>query len=120
VTQINVVQTLSATEQRLLALGEDTTWSEDQIEVRLQLNKDCLGKVTKHKLRLVVQGLLQREVVDYGASGKGTTFCLMLALKKAKKLNLHQRDVDSAFPYADLLLCKQLKNVINFQNICSL
>ena len=32
---------------------------------------------------------------------KAATFRLMLALTKAKKLNLHQLDVDSAFHYAD-------------------
>ena len=71
-----------------------------------KLKKDWLGKVTKRKSRLVVQGFLQREGVDYGETyapvAKAATFRLMLALTKAKKLHLHQLDVDSAFPYADL------------------
>ena len=33
---------------------------------------------------------------------KATTFCLMLALSKVLGLHIHQLDVDSAFPYADL------------------
>ena len=71
-----------------------------------KLKKDWTGKVTKRKSRLVVQGFLQREGVDYGETyapvAKAATFGLMLALTKAKKLHLHQLDVDSAFPYADL------------------
>ena len=71
-----------------------------------KLKKDWTGKVTKRKSRLVVQGFLQREGVDYGETyapvAKAATFRLMLALTKAKKLHLHQLDVDSAFPYADL------------------
>jgi len=71
-----------------------------------KLKKDWLGNVTKRKSRLVVQGFLQREGIDYGETyapvAKAATFRLMLALTKAKKLHLHQLDVDSAFPYADL------------------
>ena len=71
-----------------------------------KLKKDWLGKVVKRKSRLVVQGFLQREGIDYGETyapvAKAATFRLMLALTKAKKLHLHQLDVDSAFPYADL------------------
>jgi len=71
-----------------------------------KLKKDWLGKVIKRKSRLVVQGFLQQEGVDYGETyapvAKAATFRLMLALTKAKKLHLHQLDVDSAFPYADL------------------
>ncbi len=71
-----------------------------------KLKKDWLGKVIKRKSRLVVQGFLQQEGVDYGETyaplAKAATFCLMLVLTKAKKLHLHQLDVDSAFPYADL------------------
>jgi hypothetical protein len=68
--------------------------------------RNWLGKVIKRKSRLVVQGFLQQEGVDYGETyapvAKAATFRLMLALTKAKKLHLHQLDVDSAFPYADL------------------
>ena len=71
-----------------------------------KLKKDWTGKVVKRKSRLVVQGFLQQEGVDYGETyapvAKAATFRLMLALTKAKKLHLHQLDVDSAFPYADL------------------
>ncbi len=71
-----------------------------------KLKKDWLGKDTKRKSSLVVLGFLQREGVDYGVTyaqvAKAATFHLMLALTKAKKLHLHQLDVDSAFPYADL------------------
>ncbi len=66
-----------------------------------KLKKDWLGTITKRKSRLVVQGFLQREGIDYGETyapvAKAATFRLMLALTKAKKLHLHQLDVDSAF-----------------------
>ena len=62
--------------------------------------------MTKRKSRLVCQGFLQREGIDfnetYAPVAKGTTFRLMLALTKAYKLHLHQLDVDSVFLYADL------------------
>ena len=71
-----------------------------------KLKKDWTGRVTKRKSRLVVQGFLQREGVDYNETyapvAKATTFRLLLALTKTLKLHLHQLDVDSAFPYADL------------------
>jgi hypothetical protein len=71
-----------------------------------KLKKDWQGKVTKRKSRLVVQGFLQQEGVDfnetYAPVAKSTTFRLILALTKILKLHLHQLDVDSAFPYADL------------------
>ena len=59
--------------------------------------------MTKRKSRLVCQGFLQREGIDfnetYAPVAKGTT---MLAMTKAYNLHLHQLDVDSAFLYADL------------------
>ena len=62
--------------------------------------------MTKRKSRLVVQGFLQREGLDfnetYALVAKAMTFRLMLALTQAYKLHLHQLDVDSAFLYADL------------------
>ncbi len=62
--------------------------------------------MTKRKSRLVVQGFLQREGLDfnetYAPVAKATTFRLMLALTQAYNLHLHQLDVDSAFLYADL------------------
>ena len=68
--------------------------------------KDWQGKVTKRKFRLVVQRFLQQEGVDFNETytpvAKSTTFRLILALTKILKLHLHQLDVDSAFPYADL------------------
>jgi hypothetical protein len=71
-----------------------------------KLKKDWKGKVVKRKSRLVVQGFLQREGVDfnetYAPVAKAVTFRLMLALTKSMNLHLHQLDVDSAFPYADL------------------
>ena len=71
-----------------------------------KLKKNWQGKVVKRKSRLVVQGFLQREGVDfnetYAPVAKAVTFRLMLALTKAYNLHLHQLDVDSAFPYADL------------------
>ena len=71
-----------------------------------KLKKDWQGNVTKRKSRLVVQGFLQREGLDfnetYAPVAKATTFRLVLALTKAYNLHLHQLDVDSAFPYADL------------------
>ena len=71
-----------------------------------KLKKDLTNKVIKRKSRLVVQGFSQREGIDYtdtyAPMGKVTTFRLMLALSKTMKLHLHQLDVDSAFPYADL------------------
>jgi hypothetical protein len=71
-----------------------------------KLKKDWRGKVTKRKSRLVCQGFLQQQGVDfnetYAPVAKGTTFRLMLAMTKAFNLHLHQLDVDSAFPYADL------------------
>jgi len=57
--------------------------------------------VTKRKSRLVVQGFLQREGLDfnetYAPVAMATTFRLMLSLTQAYKLHLHQLDVDSAF-----------------------
>ena len=51
-------------------------------------------------------GCLQREGVDYEETfapvAKVTTFRLLLALSKVLNLKIHQLDVDSAFPYADL------------------
>ena len=71
-----------------------------------KLKKDWRGVVTKRKSRLVCQGFLQREGIDfnetYAPVAKGTTFRLMLAMAKAYNLHLHQLDVDSAFLYADL------------------
>ena len=71
-----------------------------------KLKKYWQGKVTKRKSRLVVQGFLQQEGVDfnetYAPVAKSTTFRLILALTKILKLHLHQLDVGSAFPYADL------------------
>ena len=71
-----------------------------------KLKRDWQGKVTKRKSRLVVQGFLQREGLDfnetYAPVAKATTFRLMLALTQAYNLHLHQLDVDSAFLYADL------------------
>jgi len=71
-----------------------------------KIKKDWTGKITKRKSRLVVQGFLQQEGVDYNETyapvAKATTFRLLLALTKTLKLHLHQLDVDSAFPYADL------------------
>jgi hypothetical protein len=62
--------------------------------------------VVKRKSRLVVLGCLQREGVDYEETfapvAKVTTFRLMLAMSKVLNLKIHQLDVDSAFPYADL------------------
>ena len=70
------------------------------------MKKDWRGVVTKRKSRLVCQGFLQREGIDfnetYAPVAKGTTFRLMLAMTKAYNLHLHQLDVDSAFLYADL------------------
>ena len=60
----------------------------------------------KRKSRLVVQGFLQREGVDfnetYAPVAKAATFRLMLALTKSMNLHLYQLDVDSAFPFAGL------------------
>ena len=71
-----------------------------------KLKKDWRGVVTKRKSRLVCQGFLQREGIDfnetYAPVAKGTTFKLMLPMTKAYNLHLHQLDVDSAFLYADL------------------
>ena len=71
-----------------------------------KLKKDWTGKIVKRKSRLVVLGCLQREGVDYDETfapvAKVTTFRLMLALSQVLKLKIHQLDVDSAFPYADL------------------
>ena len=71
-----------------------------------KLKKNWQGKVVKRKSRLVVQRFLQGEGVDfnetYAPVAKAVTFRLMLALTKAYNLHLHQLDVDSAFPYADL------------------
>jgi len=71
-----------------------------------KLKKDWAGKITKRKSRLVVQGFSQVEGVDYNETfapvTKTTTFRLMLALARVLKLRIHQLDVDSAFPYADL------------------
>ena len=71
-----------------------------------KIKKDWQGNVSKRKSRLVVQGFLQEEGVDYYETyaplPKSATFRLMLALTKTHKLHLHQLDVDSAFPYADL------------------
>ena len=71
-----------------------------------KLKRDWTGKVVKHKSRLVVLGCLQREGVDYEETfapvAKVTTFRLLLALSKVLNLKIHQLDVDSAFPYADL------------------
>ncbi len=65
-----------------------------------KLKKDWKGKVVKCKSRLVVQGFLQREGVDfnetYAPVAKAVTFRLMLALTKSMNLHLHQLDVDSA------------------------
>ena len=71
-----------------------------------KLKKDWTGKVTKRKSRLVVQGFLQQAGIDfnetYAPVAKAVTFRLILALTKSLNLHLHQLDVDSAFPYADL------------------
>jgi len=71
-----------------------------------KLKKDWAGKITKRKSRLVVQVFSQVEGVDYNETfapvAKATTFRLMLALARVLKLRIHQLDVDSAFPYADL------------------
>ena len=71
-----------------------------------KLKRDWTGKVVKRKSRLVVLGCLQREGVDYEETfapvAKVTTFRLLLALSKVLNLKIHQLDVDSAFPYADL------------------
>ena len=71
-----------------------------------KLKKDWTGKVIKRKSRLVVLGCLQKEGIDYEETfapvAKVTTFRLMLAMSKVLNLKIHQLDVDSAFPYADL------------------
>ena len=71
-----------------------------------KIKKDWNGRIVKRKSRLVVQGFSQVEGVDYNETyapvAKATTFRLMLALSKIFGLHLHQLDVDSAFPYADL------------------
>jgi hypothetical protein len=71
-----------------------------------KLKRDCTGKIVKRKSRLVVLGCLQREGVDYDERlapvAKSIKFRLMLALSQVLKLEMHQLDVDSAFPYADL------------------
>ena len=71
-----------------------------------RLKKDWTGKIIKRKSRLVVQGFLQVEGIDYNETyapiAKVTTFRLMLALAKVLDLHIHQLDVDSAFLYADL------------------
>ena len=58
-----------------------------------KLKKDWKGKVVKRKSRLVVQGFLQREGVDfnetYAPVAKAVTFRLMLALTKSMNLHLH-------------------------------
>ena len=70
------------------------------------MKRDWTGKIVKRKSRLVVLGCLQREGIDYDETfapvAKVTTFRLMLALSQVLKLQIHQLDVDSAFPYADL------------------
>ena len=81
----------SAVEQRLLARGADTTRS------------DWLGKVTKQSQESWSNAFFNEKelimVKTYAPVANAATFCLMLALTKAKTLHL---DVDSAFPYADL------------------
>jgi hypothetical protein len=71
-----------------------------------RVKKDWTGRVVKRKSRLVVQGFLQREGIDYDETfapvAKVTTFRLMLAMAKVLDLHIHQLDVDSAFLYADL------------------
>ena len=71
-----------------------------------KLKRDWTGKIVKRKSRLVVLGCLQREGVNYDETfapvAKVTAFRLMLALSQVLKLQIHQLDVDSAFPYADL------------------
>ena len=53
-----------------------------------------------------MQGFLQQAGFNfnetYAPAAKAATFRLMLALTKTLKLHLHQLDVGSAFPYADL------------------
>ena len=69
----------------------------NQVKVCVQVKKDWRGIVTKRKSRLVCQGFLQREGIDfnetYAPVAEGTTFRLMLAMTKAFILHLHQLDV---------------------------
>ena len=71
-----------------------------------KLKKDWRDVVTKRKSRLVCQGFLQREGIDfnetYAPVAKNTTFRLMLAMTKAFNLHLHQLDVDVHLHQLDL------------------
>ena len=71
-----------------------------------KIKRDWNNRIIKRKSRLVVQGFSQIEGKDYNETyapvAKATTFRIILALSKVLGLHIHQLDVDSAFPYANL------------------
>ncbi|SCZ95550.1 BZ3500_MvSof-1268-A1-R1_C050g00199 [Microbotryum saponariae] len=68
--------------------------------------RDQLGKITSHKGRLVAQGFSQRPGIDYDETfapvAKFTSIRALIALAAAKKLHVHQADVDKAYLHGEL------------------
>ncbi|SCZ92857.1 BZ3500_MvSof-1268-A1-R1_C063g00303 [Microbotryum saponariae] len=68
--------------------------------------RDQLGKITSHKGRLVAQGFSQRPGIDYDETfapvAKFTSIRALITLAAAKKLHVHQADVDKAYLHGEL------------------
>ena len=65
-----------------------------------------MGALEKHKARIVAQGFLQQEGVDYTETYSPTvrfeSIRMMIAAAASEGMQLEQMDVTTAFLYADL------------------